>query len=116
MLKAPQGFNLATLKEYANDEKLKKAYHGLAAEDGELYKWVSKAISDLEKNAFCGIQIPKRLIPKCYIRKYGIDNLWKHNMPKGWRLIYSVAHGKVCIITIILEWMKHKDYEKRFRY
>ncbi|MDI6708812.1 MAG: hypothetical protein QME47_07005, partial [Candidatus Thermoplasmatota archaeon] len=31
------------------------------------------------------------LIPKEYIEKYSIDNLWKYNMPKAWRLLYSVA-------------------------
>lgn len=67
------------------DEKLKKAYEKLKdskTEDKELYKWVSRAIIDLEENAFCGIQIPKRLIPKTYIKKYGIDNLWKYDPPQ----------------------------------
>ena len=37
---------------------------------------------DLKRNPFCGIQIPKKLIPRAYIKKYGIDNLWKHDLPK----------------------------------
>ena len=101
------------------DEKLKKAYDKLKdskIEDKEIYKWVSRAIDDLEKNAFCGIQIPKKLIPKTYIKKYEIDNLWKYDLPKGWRLIYSVASDKILIISIIMEWMDHKKYEKRFKY
>ncbi len=104
---------------YFGDEKLKDAYDKLKTsrvEDQTLYKWISRAIDDLEENSFCGIQIPKKLIPKVYIDKYGIDNLWKYDLPKGWRLIYSVANDEVCIISIILEWMNHKDYEKRFNY
>ena len=104
---------------YFGDEKLKNAYNKLKTskvEDQMLYKWISRAIDDLEENAFCGIQIPKRLIPKVYIAKYGIDNLWKYDLPKGWRLIYSVANNEVCIISILLEWMNHNDYEKRFNY
>lgn len=31
------------------------------------------------------------------------DNLWKYDLPKAWRLIYSVANGEVCIISIVLE-------------
>ncbi len=69
-----------------------------------------------EENAFCGIQIPKRLIPKVYIKKYGIDNLWKYDLPKGWRLIYSVAGDGILIISIIIEWFDHKEYERRFKY
>ena len=101
------------------DEKLKASYNKLKhsrVEDQMLYKWISRAIDDLEENVFCGIQIPKRLIPKAYIEKYKIDNLWKYDFPKGWRLLYSVANGGVSIISIILEWLSHKDYERRFSY
>ncbi len=104
---------------YFGDEKLKACYVGLKdsrVEDKKLYRWISIAIDDLEENAFCGIQIPKKLIPKFYIDKYKIDNLWKYNLSKRWRLIYSVASEEVCIISILLEWMDHKDYEKRFDY
>lgn len=104
---------------YFGDEKLKACYEGLKesqVEDKMLHKWISRAIEDLEENAFCGIQIPKKLIPKIYIDKYKIDNLWKYDLPKGWRLIYSVANDGVCIISILLEWMDHKNYERRFNY
>ena len=50
------------------------------------------------------------------IKKYGIDNLWKYNFPNAWRLIYSVARDEIIVVTIILEWMNHKEYEKRFNY
>jgi Txe/YoeB family toxin of Txe-Axe toxin-antitoxin module len=104
---------------YFGDEKLKACYEGLReskVEDKMLLNWISRAIEDLEKNAFCGIQIPKKLIPKIYIDKYKIDNLWKYDLPKGWRLIYSVVYDGVCIISILLEWMDHKNYERRFNY
>ena len=101
------------------EEKVKKSLEELKSsktEDQKLYKWINRAMDDLEENAFCGIQIQKKLIPKVYIEKYGIDNLWKYDLPKGWRLIYSVVNGDVQILSIILEWMSHKDYEKRFGY
>ena len=101
------------------EEKLKEAYNSLMdskVEDKILYKWVSRAIDDLEENAFCGIQVPKKLIPKVYIEKYRIDNLWKYDLPKGWRLLYSVAKEEILIVSIIIEWMNHKDYERRFKY
>lgn len=101
------------------DEKIKEAFEKLKnskVEDQMLYKWIERAIKDLGENCFCGIQIPKRLFPKEYIQKYSVDNLWKYDLPKGWRLIYSVADGEVCIISIILEWMDHKEYERRFKY
>lgn len=101
------------------DAKLKLAFERLReskAEEQVLFKWIDKAIDDLEGNAFCGIQIPKKLIPRVFIKNYSIDNLWKYDLPRGWMLIYSVSRDEVQIITIILEWMSHKNYEKRFNY
>ncbi|MFT4326857.1 MAG: hypothetical protein ACMXYK_05115, partial [Candidatus Woesearchaeota archaeon] len=60
--------------------------------------------------------IPKKLIPKEYTTKYGIKNLWKYDLPKGWRLVYSIVNEEIFVVTVILEWFKHKEYEKRFNY
>lgn len=67
------------------DKGIEKAWRNLEnyhTEDMMLSVWISRAIRDLEENAFCGIQIRKRLIPKDYLDKYRIDNLWKYDMPK----------------------------------
>jgi len=101
------------------EERLKKSFQELKdskTEDKELYAWITRAIDDLSENAFCGIQVQKRLIPKEYITKYGIDNLWKYNLPNAWRLLYSVGKEGIAVISIVVEWMNHKDYEKRFKY
>ena len=101
------------------DKKIQKSFEALKeskTEDQRLYKWICRAFEDLEENAFCGIRIPKRLIPKVYIDKYGIDNLWKYDLPRSWRLIYSVANDGICVLSIILEWMDHKNYERKFNY
>lgn len=85
-------------------------------EDQKLYKWINRALDDIEENAFCATQIPKRLIPNVYIEKYEIDNLWKYDLPSGWRLLYSVAKGEVVVLAIIIEWFNHKNYERKFNY
>ncbi|MFH0869757.1 MAG: hypothetical protein V1866_01725 [archaeon] len=97
-------------------DALEKSFYSLS-EDDFLKKSIIKAIHELRKNAFSGIQIPKRLIPKEYIRTFKINNLWKYDLPKGWRLMYTVtADNEVELISAILEWFDHKDYERRFRY
>jgi hypothetical protein len=85
-------------------------------EEKELGKNLKKAFRALEENAFSGIQIPKKLIPEIYRRKYDIDNLWKYNLPNGWRLLYSIRKDEILIITVIIDWLDHKEYEKRFKY
>ena len=101
------------------DEKVQKNFEGLKnskTEDQRLYKWICRAFEDLEENAFCGIRIQKKLIPKVYTEQYQIDNLWKYDLTKGRRLIYTVANGDIKILSIILQWMRHKEYERSYKY
>ena len=58
------------------DERIEKIFFELNETD-EIKKFIYRAIEDIKQNAFCGIQIPKRLIPKEYIQKYSVTNLWK---------------------------------------
>lgn len=102
------------------DDKVKISFDKLKSsktEDKRLYKWLTRAFEDLEENAFCGIQIPKKLIPKEYEKKFGnLDNLWKYNLPNAWRLVYTIKDSDVIVISIILEWLDHKEYERKFNY
>jgi len=98
------------------DEKVGKIFFELG-EDNEIKKFIYRAIEDIKQNAFCGIQVPKRLIPKEYTQKYGVKNLWKYDLPDGWRLIYSITTpNRIEIISIILEWFNHPEYERKFHY
>lgn len=101
------------------DESLKQSLVRLAAgthEEKELCLNLNDAFKAISKNAFSGIQITKRLIPKEYLSNYAIDNLWKYNLPNGWRVVYSITHENVLIVSLILEWFRHKDYERKFKY
>ena len=99
--------------QFAN-ENILKAYNDLT--DEKLKKFIGRALHDIKENPFCGIQIPKRLIPEEYTSKFNVKNLWKYNLPDAWRLIYSIEGGEIVVMTIILEWMDHKGYERRFKY
>ncbi|QQG39081.1 MAG: hypothetical protein HYS32_01320 [Candidatus Woesearchaeota archaeon] len=97
-------------------DELEKDFNKLKEED-PIKRGIIRAIKDLKENAFCGIQIPKRLFPKEYIQKYGINNLWKYDLPNGWRLLYTITpENEVELISAILEWFNHKEYAKRMRY
>ncbi len=101
------------------DNGIKEAFYKLEKGDEseqKLFKLIDQALSDIEEDAFCGIQIPKKLIPKEYKKKYGVTNLWKYNLPEGWRLIYSIAKEEVIVVSLVLEWFDHKNYERRFNY
>jgi len=85
-------------------------------EDKELYKFLTRAKEDLLKDPLCGIRVPERLIPNEYRQKYGITALWKYDLPNAWRLLYTIIGNEVKIVSVILEWMTHKEYERRFNY
>src|SRR3989344_1675828 len=97
------------------DDSLKEAFYKLENGDSsekELFKLINQAMDNIEANAFCGVQIPKRLIPKEYAKKYQVENLWKYDLPRGWRLIYSIQGGDVIVVSLILEWFDHTEYER----
>ena len=101
------------------NQNLKSAYFKLKEgkfEEKQLSEFIDRAINDLKINPFCGIKIPRRLWPKEYISKFDITNLWKYNLPDAWRLLYTLSGDNIKIVSIILEWMNHKDYERRFGY
>ena len=100
------------------DEKLKEAFYKLEHGDDSkrlLFKVINQALDNIEQNAFCGIQVPKRLIPSEYTKK-NIKNLWKYDLPRGWRLMYSIVNEELVVVSIVLEWLDHKEYERRFKY
>ncbi len=105
----------ANTKLYKTYEKLRRSKY---PDERELYGKISEAADELKKNPFCGTEIPKKQIPAFYMREYAVDNLWKCDLPRGWRLVYTVTtEGELHILAVILEWFSdHKEYERRFRY
>ncbi len=101
------------------DEKLLKAFEELKHgkfEEKELASYIQRAIDDLKENPLIGIIVPKKLWPRDYIAKFQVNNLRKYDLPNGWRLIYTLKGNEVEIVSVILEWFKHKEYEKKFHY
>lgn len=104
------GFIESELKESFN--KLKSGKN----EDIELANYLNRAMDDLEKNEQTGLRVPSKLWPKEYIQKYNIKNLWKYDLPNGWRLLYTIRGNSIEIVSVLLEWITHKDYERKFGY
>jgi addiction module RelE/StbE family toxin len=81
-----------------------------------LIELISKATAKLSLNREAGIQIPKKQWPGEYPQKYGITNLWKINLDSNWRLIYTITGNEVEMFLIYLEYIKHKEYDRKFGY
>jgi hypothetical protein len=98
------------------DDSIERAFNYLP-ENNIIKGAIRRAISNLKEDIFCGKNIPKKQIPREYIKKYDIDNAWWYPLPDGWRLIYSVSTpDNIEILAVILDYLDHKKYERMFKY
>ena len=93
------------------DNSTEEAYFTLEKSDPQLFKHITRAMEDLQKNRRAGRPSPKWFIPPKY-RKAGVTNIWRYNLPGAWRLIYTLEGDHIRIIIIVLDWMTHKEYER----
>ncbi len=103
------------LLRYA-DEKIKKDFEKLKSRDETFLRHLKNAIENIKEDPVCGIKLSKKLIPKEWIKKYAINNLYKYNLPNSWRLLYSLTGNEIEIIAIVLGCFNHKNYERKFNY
>ena len=97
------------------DRNLGEIFNNLSEKD-PLKKALVRAIKVLKEDCYCGRQVKKKLIPNEFILKYGINNLWIYNLPSSWRLFYSLTNSEIELISAVLDWMDHKDYERLFNF
>lgn len=100
-------------EEYA---KLKKRAESGRAEARYLVKIIDKGIAKLKRDREAGKRIPKQLIPREYVVKYGVTNLWKLNLDRYWRMIYTIVGDEVRLVSIVIEVLNHKKYDRKFGY
>lgn len=81
-----------------------------------LFNSIKQKIEYLKKNPQYGVHISKNKIAKEYIVKYEVNNLWKVNLSKAWRMIYTIKGSQIEIIALILDIIDHKTYSKKFKY
>ena len=85
-------------------------------EDSELKEIVDEALDALKENRRAGITVGKKKIPKIYLQKYGITNLYKMNLKGNYRLTYTLIGLDEGVCPHVIEVMTHPEYLKRFGY
>ena len=95
----------------------KKLEESRRTEDQQLYSAIKQAFAILKEAPDAGKHIANDRIPKEYIRRYGSGvGFWKYDILGSWRLIYITGRDEGVFLVILIEWMSHDDYERRFRY
>ena len=84
--------------------------------DSPFRQMIDEALDMLKENMFVGESIEKKKSPKIYIQKYDITSLYKYNLDKSHRLIYTIVADSPGVSVVVLEILNHKEYEKRFGY
>lgn len=87
--------------------------------DGEakyLLRIISKGLAKLAKSPKAGKHVPRKLVAKDYVARYGVTNLWKLNLDACWRMIYTLEGDRVMLHCIVLEVLDHKKYNRKFGY
>ncbi len=83
----------------------------------KIFASIQKTILLLKENPQYGVHIKKKRIPKQYIEKYGVENLWKCDLVCFWRLIYWIdGSDSIKIVSFVLDIVDHKVYDKIFSY
>ena len=83
-----------------------------------ILKSIKQKVELIKANPHYGNPLPKRLIPKEYIERYGVTNLFRIELPNFWRMLYTLTEGetKVEIIAFVIDIVNHKEYNKIFGY
>jgi len=102
------------------ESQLKQLREAVKQQDIKFHRQLLKAIEreeeNLKRDMHHGTQIEKSKIPKEYVTQYGVTNLWKIDLPGYWRIIYTIVGNEFEIISVLLEFMDHKAYDKKFGY
>jgi hypothetical protein len=75
-------------------------------------KWVGDMKEVLRENMYAGELIRKSQIPKRYIDRYAVNNLYRYSHPEGFRSCYTIVNG----CPYILDILSHPEYDKVFGY
>jgi len=79
---------------------------------------INKKVELIKANPHYGNPISKKLIPKEYSDKYGINNLFRVELSNYWRMLYTLTDGGsvVEIIPFVLAIIDQGDCDKKFGY
>jgi len=93
------------------DKILEGRFDELSNKD-PIKKALIRAMKVIKERPDTGRRVKIKLIPKKYSH---LEVLFIFNLPSAWRMLYTVtAEGEINILSVVLDWMNHKDYDNLF--
>jgi hypothetical protein len=84
--------------------------------DSALRRRIETALSELKADRTAGDHVPKKYWPKDYVKNWRINNLYKKDLGRDWRLTYTLVFDGAGVGVYVLEILAHKEYDRRFGY
>lgn len=81
-----------------------------------LKKHIDNAMDVLKSKPNAGNSIQRNHWPEKYIVEHDITNLFRYQLPDGYRLVYTIMSEDNEITCVLLEVFNHTEYERRFGY
>jgi len=98
------------------ERKVADLYSSLKEED-DLKIAVDRGLDSLKNDMFAGERIRRRQIPKYYVNKYGVNNLYRLRLNRTRRCCYTIVADEEGLKLVVLEvFPDHKSYDRRFGY
>ena len=102
-------------------EEAYKQLNGLAVNsklEKSILNSIKKKVELIKINPHYGNPIAKNLIPREYVLKYGVTNLFRVELSGFWRMLYTLTNDEteVVIVAFVLDIIDHKEYDKKFGY
>ena len=82
----------------------------------QLLSSINNALKNIKADYKYGNLIPRKLISKATIEKYGTDKIFRVELNGYWRLLYTIIGDEAKIVAFILEYVDHNKYNKIFGY
>ncbi len=75
---------------------------------------INKKVELIKFNVHYGDSIKKDQIPEKYKTVYGINNLFRVELPNFWRMYYTLTddENQIEIIASVLDILDHNEYDK----
>jgi hypothetical protein len=61
-------------------------------------------------------RVPKETLRRWQARVGALPNLWKVDLPDGWRALYTIGSDGPLRVVIVIEVVRHKEYDRLLGY
>jgi len=86
-------------------------------EGDELKRAIDKGLDVLKADMFAGERVKRQQIPRYYVDRFGVNNLYRLRLDRARRLCHTLVADQEGVKVFVLEiFSDHKSYSRRFGY